>query len=153
MKISSALQVDSSAIRTRSFSLGGQPFKVRVPLAAEMDAIAKAIEDADWRPKFDDMMKPLLEKRDTLESETIQFVDDDAIVDGKSVKELAQMTVKAETRIVHMVRLLVPADAGFDMSQISYADIEAEWPFSVQMELVKKISEVISPGYEDTRKN
>lgn len=153
MKLSSALQVDASAIRTRSFTLGGQPFKVRVPLAAEMDAIARAVEDADWTAKHAEMMAPLIEKRDKLEGAEIKFDGDDALVDGKSVKELAQMTAKAEARILHMIRLLVPVDAGFDMSQITYADIEAEWPFSVQMELVKKITEVISPGYEDTRKN
>lgn len=153
MKLSSALNVNPSAIRTRSFTLGGQPFKVRVPLASEMDAIAKVVEEADWKQKHAEMMAPLLEKRETLEGDDIVFTDDDAIVGGKSVKELAQMTVKAEVRILHMIRLLVPADEGFDMAQISYADIEAEWPFSVQMDLVKKINEVISPGYEDTRKN
>ena len=63
------------------------------------------------------------------------------------------MSAKTEERIVQMVRLLVPAEDGFDMSQISYADIEAEFPFAVQIELMKKISEVISPGYEETRKN
>lgn len=153
MKISSALGVNSSAIRTRTFTLGGQTFKVRVPLASEMDAISRMVEEADWTAKHAEMMAPLLEKRDTLEGDDIVFKDDDAIVAGKSVKELAQMTVKAEARILHMVRLLVPADEGFDMAQVSYADIEAEWPFSVQMDLVKKINEVISPGYEDTRKN
>jgi hypothetical protein len=52
-----------------------------------------------------------------------------------------------------MVRLLVPVQKDFDMSQITYKEIDAEFPFSIQMDLMKKIIEVVSPNYEETRKN
>lgn len=149
MKLANALNVNQN-IRIRSFILGGQAFKVRVPLASEMEEISKAVDAVDSSKKFEEMSAPL---RDVKDQEKIEFVDDDIIVDGRSIKELAKLTIQTEERIVQMIRLLVPAQEGFDMSQISYDDINAEWPFAVQLELMRKISEVISPGYEETRKN
>lgn len=149
MKLSNALNVNQN-IRIRSFTLGGQNFRVRVPLASEMEEISNAVNVIDSSKKFEQMSKDFKEKSD---DEKIEITDDDVIVDGKSIKELAKLTVQTEERITQMIRLLVPAQEGFDMAQISYEDIEAEWPFAVQLELMKKIAEVISPGYEETRKN
>lgn len=153
MSIASALKINDKQIRTRSFILGGESFRVRVPLASEMEAINERVAEVDSTAKFNDMMQPLLDKREELESETIQFADDDAIVEGKSIKALAKLTAQTEQRITEMVRLLVPADDGFDMNAIGYAEINQEFPFAIQLELMKKIAEVISPGYEETRKN
>lgn len=153
MKLSGALHIDHNKMRTRAFSLGGQEFKVRVPLASEMEEINNRVNAIDFSAKFAEMIKPLQDKRELLESEDIQFIDDDAIVNGKSIKDLSKMTVQTEQRIVEMVRLLIPADEGFDMSNIEYSDINAEFPFAIQLQLMKKIMEVISPGYEEIRKN
>lgn len=153
MKLSGALNINQNAIRVRTFQLGGQDFKVRIPLASEMEAINKAVEAVDWKPKFEELAGPLKKEKKELQGDIIEFKGDDVFVEGKSVKELAMLSAKNEERITQMVRLLVPADEAFDMASISYADINAEWPFSVQMDLMKKIVEVISPGYEETRKN
>lgn len=149
MKLSQSLKINSDNIRIREFTMAGQKLRVRVPLASEMEAITKAVEDVEWQAKFEDLKTSFAADLEA----TIEHLEDDVIVNGKSIKELAIMSAKTEERIVQMVRLLVPAEEGFDMSQISYADIEAEFPFSVQIEMMKKISEVISPGYEETRKN
>lgn len=149
MKLGQSLQINTDNIRIREFMMAGQKLRVRVPLAAEMELISKAVDDAEWQSKFDSLKKPFIEDAGGKVEETA----DDVIVDGRSLKELAIMSAKTEARIVQMVRLLVPAEEGFDMAQISYADIEAEFPFSVQLELMKKIAEVISPGYEESRKN
>jgi hypothetical protein len=149
MKLSQSLKINSDNIRIREFTMAGQKLRVRVPLASEMEAITKAVDDVEWQGKFEDLKKSFGDDPDA----TIEHLEDDVTVNGKSIKELAIMSAKTEERIVQMVRLLVPAEDGFDMSQISYADIEAEFPFSVQIEMMKKISEVISPGYEETRKN
>lgn len=149
MKLSSALNVNQN-IRIRSFTLGGQNFRVRVPLASEMEEISKKVDSVDSAKKYEELAKPLLEIND---SEKIEITDDDVFVDGKSVKELAKLTVQTEERILQLVRLLVPAQDNFDMQEITYEDINAEWPFAVQLELMRKIAEVISPGYEETRKN
>ena len=153
MKLSGALNINQNNIRTRSFKLGGQDFKVRVSLSSEMEGIGNRVNEVNSESKFAEMMAPLLEKKSELESETIKFVDDDAIVDGKSIKALAKLTAQTEHRITEMIRLLVPAQEGFDMESISYEDINSEFPFAIQLELMKKITEVISPGYEEIRKN
>lgn len=149
MKLSQSLKINSDNIRIREFTMAGQKLRVRVPLASEMEAITKAVDDVEWQGKFEDLQKSFAADPDA----KLEQVEDDVTVNGKSIKELAIMSAKTEERIVQMIRLLVPAEEGFDMSQISYADIEAEFPFSVQIEMMKKISEVISPGYEETRKN
>lgn len=149
MKLSNALNVNQN-FRIRSFTLGGQNFRVRVPLASEMEEISKVVAAVNSETKFKEMSKPLLEITD---QEKVQVTDDDVIVDGKSIKELAQLTAQTEERILQLIRLLVPAQEGFDMNEISYEDVNAEFPFAVQLELMRKIAEVISPGYEETRKN
>jgi hypothetical protein len=149
MKLSNALNVNQN-IRIRSFTLGGQNFRVRVPLASEMEEISRVVAAVNSEAKFEEMSKPLREIED---QEKIQITEDDLIVDGKSIKELAQLTAQTEERILQLIRLLVPTQEGFDMNEISYEDVNAEFPFAVQLELMRKIAEVISPGYEETRKN
>jgi hypothetical protein len=149
MKLSETLKINSENIRIREFTMAGQKLRVRVPLASEMDVITKAVDDVEWQSKFDNLKTLFAADPDA----TIEHLEDDVMVNGKSIKELAIMSAKTEARIVHMIRLLVPSIEGFDMNRISYADIEEEFPFSVQIEMMKKISEVISPGYEETRKN
>lgn len=153
MKLSEILKVNQEALRTRSFTLGGQKFRVRVPLSVELEAINKRVADVDVTDKIDEMIKPLLEKRKELESESIIYTEDDVIVDGRSTKELAKMTAQTEQRILEMVKLLVPEKANVSMDGLTYAEINDEFPFAVQLELMKKIAEVISPGYEEARKN
>lgn len=153
MKLSEILKINQEALRTRTFTLGGQKFKVRVPLAVELEAINKRVADVDIEKKTEELMKPLLEKRDQLESDAVVYLEDDVIVDGRSTKELAKMTAQTEQRILEMVKLLVPEKANTTMDGLTYAEIDDEFPFAVQLELMKKIAEVISPGYEEARKN
>jgi hypothetical protein len=153
MKLSSALNINLNNIRIREFTMAGQKLRVRVPLASEMEAISKAVDAVDWLQKYAEMSAPFIKDKSEIESEEIKFLDDDIIVDGKSLKELATLTAKTEERITQMIRLLVPANEGDDMNTITYADIDEAFPFAVQMEVMKKIIEVISPGYEETRKN
>jgi len=153
MKLADSLKINSDNIRTREFVMGGQKLRVKVPLASEMDAITKAVESVDWSAKFEEMVTPLREKQTDIESEEIKFVDDDVIVDGKSIKELAELTAKTEERILQMVRLLVPSNENDSMQSINYEDVNEAFPFAIQIELMRKIIEVISPNYEETRKN
>jgi hypothetical protein len=153
MKLSEILKVNQQILRTRAFVLGGQNFKVRVPLTSEMEIINKRISEVDVTKKTEELLNPLLEKKGTLESESIIYLDDDVLIDGKSVKDLAKMTAQTEQRILEMVKLLVPEMEGANMEELTYQEINDDFPFPVQLELMKKIAEVISPGYEETRKN
>lgn len=153
MKLSQLLKVNQETLRIRNFVLAGQKFKVRVPLSVELEAINKRIAEIDPEKKTKELMGPLLEKRKQLEGDTIVYTKDDVIVDGRSTKDLAKMTAQTEQRILEMVKLLVPEMEGASMDELTYEEINDEFPFPVQLELMKKISEVISPGYEEARKN
>ena len=153
MKLSESLKINSENIRTREFILSGQKLRVRIPLASEMDAMNERVKNAEFENEYKKLAEPLLEKKENLEGETIQFLEDDILVNDKSLKEMAKISAQTNARIVEMFKLLVPVVEDADMSQLTYADIEAEFPFSTQIELSRKISEVISPNYEEKRKN
>jgi hypothetical protein len=150
MKLSQSLNINPNNIRTRSFEMGGQKLRVRIPLALEMEQISEAVENVKWKEKFEEMKKSFMTMDD---KDKFEILDDDVLIDGKSLKDLAIMSAKTEQRILRMIQLLVPQDETYDMTQITYDDVEAEFPFAIQVELMKKISEVISPNYEETRKN
>ena len=153
-KLSSAFgkKYDSalSEIRTRKFNLGGFDFKVRVPLTAELDAIQKRINDID-EAKFQERFKSTTEGLTDSPVAGVEVVGDDVIVNGKSSKELVRAVLTMENRILEYVRLLVPANGS--MEDITYEDIEAEWPLAVQMQIYEAINEAIQPGYKESRKN
>jgi hypothetical protein len=153
MKLSEILKINQEALRTRTFTLNGQKFKVRVPLAVELEAINKRVAEVDTAKKTEELITPLREKRTEFESEAIQYLDDDVIVDGRSTKELAKMSAQTEQRILEMVKLLLPEKTNVNMDDLTYEEIDQEFPFAVQLDLMKKIAEVISPGYEEARKN
>lgn len=138
---------DVGALRIKSFELGGHKFKVRIPLTKERDEMNERMQFIDpdrYKARFEKVTK-------SLEGEQVERTDDDVIVDGRSTKDLIETAMRVENRIVEFIRLLVP-DNG-DMSDITYDDIEAEWPFTVQLEMLKAISEAIEPTYGDARKN
>ena len=139
-----------SQIRTRTFTVGGFEFKVRIPLSAELTAMQErivTIDPAKAELKFKDMTQSLVENP----PEGVEIVGDDVIINGRSAKELVNAILTMENRITEYVRLLVPANGSMD--DISYEDIEAEWPLAVQTAIVDSISEAIQPGYKEARKN
>lgn len=137
-------------IRTKTFSIGGHEFKVRVPLTAEMSALQERIakvDEAKLQAKFEEMTKELRNAPPA----GVEVTENDVIIEGKSTRELANAVLMMESRVVEYIRLLIPVNGTLD--DITYAEIEEEWPLSVQMEIVEKVSEAIQPGYKDTRKN
>lgn len=145
-------------IITRKFELGGFVFRVRVPLVAETDAIYQRISEPDAQrvdEVYQTLVEPLLKYKDDQEAKDsgFTFLENDILVQGKSMREAAKNKVMTETRIVEYVRLLVPENPENTLADITYADIEAEWPLNVQLALCEKIGEVISPTYKETKGN
>jgi hypothetical protein len=140
----------TDAVRTKTFDLAGHTFKVKVPLNAELEAANKRIYDVP-----EDVVKARLEKMtSTLRTEKIEGVevlDDDVIVEGKSVKETVVGVLHMERRVVEYMKFLVPETG--DLENITYEEIEAEFPLQVQFELLEAITNAIQPGYKDARKN
>jgi hypothetical protein len=138
-------------LRTKTFELAGHEFKVRVPLSKELDDMQDRISKIDateFKIRFDKMTSTF---RDGSVIEGVVVTDDDVIVEGRSTKELVETILQMENRVVEYIKLLVPVNGTLD--EITYADIEAEWPTTVQLEMLARISESIQPGYKDSRKN
>ena len=137
-------------IRTKTFSIGGHEFNVRIPLTVEMNALQERIakvDESNLQAKFEEMTKELRSSPPN----GVEVTENDVIIDGKSTRELANAVLMMENRVVEYIRLLVPMNGTLD--DITYAEIEEEWPLAVQMEIVERVNEAIQPGYKDTRKN
>jgi hypothetical protein len=65
------------------------------------------------------------------------------------MKETAKNKHVLQKRIVEYIKFLIPETGSLE--DITYEDVETEFPLSVQMTLVEKINEVISPDYKDIK--
>jgi hypothetical protein len=137
-------------IRTKTFLMNGHTFKVNVPLSTELDKMLERI--ALTSP---DTVKKRLTKMTTALTESpvegVEVKDDDVLVDGKSTKDVVVSVLQMENRITEYFKLLIPEEGTMD--DITYEDIDAEFPLQVQLEIVEKITEAIQPGYKEARKN
>lgn len=155
MKLAQAFGGLGTAIRTRSFELNGHTFKVKVPLTSELEAMQERIkepckETAD--KYFAELTKTVYEKKEEFEKvDKVVFKDDDILIDGKSMREIAQQKAVSEKQTVELFKLLIPEDDQFDMSDLTYKMIDELFPFSIQLEIIEQISKAISPEYKDTR--
>lgn len=153
-RLSSALGTGAE-FRIKKFELAGHNFRVRVPLVSESDAIHSRIikPDSAAVDKIYLELTKSLEEFKTTENADLVFTENDVVVSGRSMREAATNKAMMEARIVEMVRLLQSDDPVNNLDDITYAEIELEWPLSVQRALVEKISEVISPIYKEVRGN
>jgi len=152
-RLSSAFgkKYSTDALRTKTFELGGHIFKVRIPLTKEMDEIQERIskiDETEVKSRFEKMTASFKESTSV---EGIVVTEDDVIIEGRSTRELVQSMLQMENRTVQYIRLLIPENG--TLEDITYKEIEEEWPFQVQLEILNKITEAIQPGYKDSRKN
>ena len=54
-------------------------------------------------------------------------------------------------KITEYIKLLVPKEGSLE--NLTYQEIDEEFTLQTQLEIVEKITEVIQPGYKETRKN
>lgn len=141
---------NSDGLRLKTFELGGQIFRVRIPLTKEMEAMEQRIDKVDAEEEQRRYEKMVAGFSDTT-IEGVVKTENDFVVDGRSTREMVRMVLKMENRVVEFIKLLVPVDGTLD--DITYEEIDAEWPMSVQLDLLAKINEVIAPGYKEERKN
>jgi hypothetical protein len=148
-------QANKKNLMTRSFELGGHTFKVRIPLVSESDAIYKKVSEPNpevVEEIYQNITSPL-RKFENDQDENFKFVDGDILVNGRSMKEAAKNKAITEARITEFFKLLVPEMEGASLEDLTYKDIEEEFPMSVQMQIVEKIGEVVSPTYKEARGN
>lgn len=140
----------SPSIRTKTFELYGNTFKVNVPLSSEMDAMIDKIAKIDKEVVDQRLAKMTAALTDT-QIEGIEVKDGDVIIEGKSTKEIVISVLQMENRVVEYFKLLVPKEG--TLENLTYDEINEEFPLQVQLEIVEKINEAIQPGYKDARKN
>jgi hypothetical protein len=148
-KLSSALKLKDS-IRIKSFELAGHTFKVRVPLSSELEAIVKRVVEVPQ----EEVSARLTKMTEALTKDPVEGIEvtaDDVIVEGKSTKETVVSVLQMERKITEYMKLLVPEEG--TLQDLTYEEIDAEFPLQVQFEIIEKISEAIQPGYKDARKN
>jgi len=158
-KLSSAFgekyQAKRKDLLTRSFVLNGHTFKVRIPLMIESDAIYKKVSNPDEETVnkiYQEITAPLRQFEGN-QNEDFEFTDTDILVEKRSMREAAKNKAITEARITEFFKLLVPEMEGVTLEDLTYADIEEEFPIAVQMLIVEKIGEVISPTYREARGN
>ena len=106
------------------------------------------IDESEAQIRFEKMTATF---KDSAALEGIVVTDDDVIIVGRSTRELVKSVMQMENRTVEFMKLIVP-EAG-TLDDITYQEIDEEFPFPVQLEMLNKISEAIQPGYKDSRKN
>ena len=155
-KLASALgskyQENRVSVMTRQFELGNHTFKVRVPSASEIEAIYEYFKNPnqdDVQKNYDLMTQDLLALKDVADDKVI-FSDDDIVIEGRSMKEAAKNKTVLQYRIVEYIKFLIPEN-GQSLDGLEYSDVESEWPLAIQLKIVDKINEVISPDYKEIR--
>jgi hypothetical protein len=148
-------QNNKKNLLTRTFELGGHIFKVRIPLVAESEQIYRKVSEPDEETIeniYQAITSPLQQFKDN-QTEDFEFTENDILVDGRSMREAAKNKAITEGRITEFFKLLVPELEGASLEDLTYKDIEEEFPISVQMQIVEKIGDVISPTYREARGN
>lgn len=143
---------NKDAIRIRSFELGGHTFKVKIPLTSDHEAMQekiKILDESVIQKYYNDLSKPFLDNKIEFEKEKdVVFKEDDILLKGTSLKETAKNKAITENRILELFKLIVPEEANFDMSTITYQMVEELFPFSVQLQVMESINDVIAPSYK-----
>ena len=140
------------SILTRTFELGNHTFKVRVPSVQEIESIYEYFKNPDEKEIeeiYQELSKDLIKFKDETNN-SVEFKDNDIIVDGRSIREAAKNKSTIQHRIVEYIKFLIPED-GQTLEGIEYKDIEEEFPLAIQLTLVDKINEVIAPDYKESR--
>jgi hypothetical protein len=148
-------QSNKKNLLTRTFELGGHIFKVRIPLVAESETIYQKVANPDEETveKIYQEITASLRQFEGNQTDEFQFTENDVLVEGRSMREAAKNKAITESRITEFFKLLVPELEGATLEDLTYKDIQEEFPISVQMQIVEKIGEVISPTYKEARGN
>lgn len=138
--------------------------KVRVPLKKEMEEITGRIlspnqekVDAIFKRLAEPMIKALEEggeeftKAINEKKQVIVKTDDDLIVDGTSVRQVANFSAIEETRTEEYFHLLV-SETGEPVNE-TYEQITEEFPEFVIRAVVSEIDAAIKPDYKTVKKN
>jgi 6-pyruvoyl-tetrahydropterin synthase len=148
-------EAQKEEIRIRSFEMNGHTFKVKVPLTIETDLMyqrMKVVNQDIVKKYYDELTAEIIANKDKNTGEIkITFEDNDVIIENRSMREAATNKALTELRITEMFKMLVPEEKEFDMETITYEMIDELFPFAVQMQIIDRISQTISPSYTESK--
>lgn len=138
--------------------------KVRVPVKREMEEIMAAVANPDAAIVdriYGELSSPLLKSINEAGAgfiealneggEKVKVLDDDIIVDGNSIRKVAQLSAIWQTQVERYFSLLQSA-TGEPINE-SFEEISEEFPDAIVKEIVDKIDAAIRPNYGEARKN
>lgn len=138
--------------------------RVRVPLKREMEQMLERISNPSpelIEQIYERMSKPLRESiaeggDDFLEvlnkeKQVITVLDDDIVLDGNSVKQVATFTAMWETKVQEFFHLL-QSESGEPINE-TYEQIAEEFPEAVIRQIVEDIEASVKPDYKTAKKN
>jgi hypothetical protein len=138
--------------------------KIRVPVKREMEELTSSITnpidsvvEEIYKNLSDPLVKTIKEADDEFlkvlnaESEKIKILDNDLIVDGNSIRQIAQMTAIWQSQ-VEKYFALIQTSTGEPVTE-SFDEIAEEFPDVAIREIVNKIDSAIRPNFKDTKKN
>jgi hypothetical protein len=138
--------------------------KVRIPVKREMEALINSITEPNEQrveeiyQRLGAPLRKTLEEADegfldalNKDNEKIKITDNDVIVDGTSVRQVAKMTAVSQMQVEKYFGLLQSA-TGEPITE-TYDEIAEEFPEAVIKEIVAKIDDAIKPNYKEAKKN
>lgn len=153
-------------VKTISVDLGEVKFdlKVRVPLKKEMEDITNRIispDPARVQKIYERLAQPLraalneggeeFVKALNEKKETIIVKDDDLVIDGTSVRQVANFSAVEEVKVEEYFHLLI-SETGEPVNE-NYEQITQEFPEFAIKEIVQAIESAIKPDYKTVKKN
>jgi hypothetical protein len=138
--------------------------KVRVPVKREMEEIMAAIANPnkdEIERIYQQLSSPLLKSIedagegfvDALNEggEKVKVLEDDIVVDGNSIRKIAQLSAIWQTQVERYFALLQSA-TGEPINE-SFEEISEEFPDAIVKEIIDKIDAAIRPNYGEAKKN
>lgn len=168
-KLGTQYEAVRAAIRTKTLKLqlndAEFELKVRIPVKREMEELTNKIANPSKEKTekiYKNLAAPLkktlaesdkefidaLNKSDEL---NVKLLDDDVVVNGTSVRQIAHMNAVWQTQVESYFALLI-TPTGEPVTE-SFDEIADEFPEEMIREIIKKIDEAIRPNYKDTKKN
>ena len=138
--------------------------KVRIPLKAEMESLNEFIMNANqdkvkviYDKLADPVKKSLNEGGDDFvkalnkDKDYIIVKDDDIVIDGNSIKNVATLSVMWEQKVEKYFQLLI-SETGEPITE-TFEQITQEFPDEVIKQIVDEIEKAIKPSYDSVKKN
>jgi len=156
---------DQAKVKKITIELGEVKFdlKVRIPLKKEMEELLEKIStpseervnalykklSAGIQAAIEEGGEDFLEAVNS-ERETIKVSDDDIVVEGTSIRQVARMTAINENQVEEFFHLL-QSENGEPITE-TYEEISSEFPEQVIKEIVSQIDMAIRPDYKTAKK-